>query len=103
MNIKELESDLNLTFHDALLREISTNFVARTADFILDVCVGDPESKSELPVFSGSFAEQVAAFEQDLIRQALVETNGVQRRAADLLGMTERHLRYKLQKYGMKD
>jgi two-component system NtrC family response regulator len=61
------------------------------------------ESKPELPAFSGSFTEQVAAFEQDLIQKALLQTNGVQRRAAALLGMTERHLRYKLQKYGMKD
>lgn len=50
----------------------------------------------------GTFAEKVAAFEQNLIRTALAETDGVQRQAASLLGMTERHLRYKLQKYGMK-
>ncbi len=61
------------------------------------------ESNPGLPEFSGSFAEQVAAFEQNLIRQALIQTDSVQRRAADLLGMTERHLRYKLQKYRMKD
>ena len=61
------------------------------------------ENKPAFPLLHGSFAEQVAAFEQELIRQALAETNGVQRRAADLLGMNERHLRYKLQKYGMKD
>lgn len=61
------------------------------------------ENKPAFPSLHGSFAEQVAAFEQELIRQALAETNGVQRRAADLLGMNERHLRYKLQKYGMKD
>ena len=61
------------------------------------------ENKPAFPSLHGSFAEQVAAFEQELIRQALAETIGVQRRAADLLGMNERHLRYKLQKYGMKD
>ncbi|MDH3879647.1 MAG: sigma-54 dependent transcriptional regulator [Desulfobacterales bacterium] len=61
------------------------------------------ENKPAFPTLRGSFAEQVAAFEQELIRQALAQTNGVQRRAADLLGMTERHLRYKLQKYQMKD
>ncbi|BBO71312.1 acetoacetate metabolism regulatory protein AtoC [Desulfosarcina alkanivorans] len=61
------------------------------------------ENKPVFSSLSGSFAEQVAAFEQGLIRQALAGTKGVQRRAADVLGMTERHLRYKLQKYGMKD
>ncbi len=35
-----------------------------------------------------------------LIREALERAEGVQTRAARLLGMSERHLRYKLQKYG---
>jgi DNA-binding NtrC family response regulator len=50
--------------------------------------------------YSGSFQERVEAFEQTLIRDALQAANGVQTRAATLLGMTERHLRYKLKKYG---
>ena len=61
------------------------------------------ENHIESPAVSGSFVEQVAAFEQDLIRQALANSDGVQRRAAARLKMTERHLRYKLQKYRMKD
>ncbi|MEQ8791659.1 MAG: hypothetical protein RIC55_35680 [Pirellulaceae bacterium] len=47
MNLKKLQSELDLTLHDALLRKLSTDFVAGTADFILDVCVGDPDGKSE--------------------------------------------------------
>ena len=49
-----------------------------------------------------TFEERVAAFEQKLIKEALRKTNNVQTRAAELLGMSERHLRYKLQKYKMK-
>ncbi|OQY30050.1 MAG: two-component system response regulator [Candidatus Cloacimonetes bacterium 4572_55] len=60
------------------------------------------ENVQTFPILEGTFAEKTAAFEQGLIRQALEKTNGVQRRAANLLGMTERHLRYKLQKYNMK-
>lgn len=77
--------------------------VVTMADLPSTVCQLPLENKPAFPSLHGSFAEQVAAFEQELIRQALAETNGVQRRAADLLSMNERHLRYKLQKYGMKD
>lgn len=50
----------------------------------------------------GAFDKRIASFEIKLIRKALEESSGVQTRAAELLGMSERHLRYKLQKYGMK-
>lgn len=42
MSIEELERDLGISFHDALLRTLSTDFVSRTAEMVLDVCVGDP-------------------------------------------------------------
>ena len=51
---------------------------------------------------SGSFQERVAAFEINLIRDALEKADNVQTRAAEILGMSERHLRYKLNKYGLK-
>ncbi|MBL8143394.1 MAG: sigma-54-dependent Fis family transcriptional regulator [Acidobacteria bacterium] len=44
------------------------------------------------------FIDRVAAFESRLIDQAMSEADGVQTRAARALGMSERHLRYKLQK-----
>ncbi len=49
-----------------------------------------------------SFTEKVEAFERSLILDALREAGQVQTRAAELLGISERHLRYKLKKYGMK-
>lgn len=51
---------------------------------------------------SGTFQERVEAFEKKLITDAMRESNGVKTHAAGLLGMTERHLRYKLQKYEMQ-
>jgi two-component system response regulator PilR (NtrC family) len=39
--------------------------------------------------------------EQQYLRLALDRTNGVQTRAADLLRMTFRQFRYKVQKYGL--
>jgi DNA-binding NtrC family response regulator len=50
----------------------------------------------------GTFVERVAAFEQQLILDALQRSDGVQTRAARLLGISERHLRYKLHKYGLE-
>lgn len=96
-NIRELE---NIVEQSVVLARSS---LITTADLPSTIRLLPPETSPEPPRFSGSFADQVAAFEQELIRQALVKTSGVQRRAADLLGMTERHLRYKLHKYGMKD
>ncbi|MBD3288126.1 response regulator [candidate division KSB1 bacterium] len=60
----------------------------------------EPE-KSEIRL-DGNFSEQVEALEKELIQQALDQTDGVQTKAAKLLGITERNLRYKLNKYGMK-
>jgi two-component system NtrC family response regulator len=50
----------------------------------------------------GSFTEKVEAFEQMMILGAMKEAGNVQTRAAEMLGISERHLRYKLKKYGMK-
>ncbi len=51
---------------------------------------------------NGTFKERVEAFEKKLISEALRKANGIQTRAADLLGMSERHLRYKLKKYNIQ-
>jgi two-component system NtrC family response regulator len=42
------------------------------------------------------------AVERRMIREALARCGGIQTRAADLLGISERALRYKLKKYGMR-
>jgi len=54
------------------------------------------------PEAGASFQEQVAWFEKKLIQEALQAAAGNQTKAAARLGMGERHLRYKLKKYGMK-
>jgi two-component system NtrC family response regulator len=43
----------------------------------------------------------VEGLEREMIREALARADGVQTRAADLLGISERVLRYKLRKYGL--
>jgi two-component system NtrC family response regulator len=49
----------------------------------------------------GSLPDQVASLERRLIREALARAGGVQTQAARLLGISERHLRYKLRKQGL--
>jgi len=51
---------------------------------------------------SGSLPDQVEALERRAIEQALDGADGIQSRAAKYLGITERNLRYKLKKYGLK-
>jgi DNA-binding NtrC family response regulator len=50
----------------------------------------------------GSLRYQVEELEKNAIVDALDKTGGVQSRAAETLGITERNLRYKLKKYGLK-
>jgi two-component system NtrC family response regulator len=60
-------------------------------------CTWRPQSETKGE--PGGFAERVLAFEKALIFEALDKAGGVQTRAAAALGMSERHLRYKLKKF----
>jgi len=46
--------------------------------------------------------KQVGSLEQSLILAALEKSNGIQSKAARELGISERVLRYKMKKYGLK-
>ena len=50
----------------------------------------------------GGLRDEIESLERKRIEQALEETDNNQTRAAELLGITERTLRYKLKKYGLK-
>jgi two-component system NtrC family response regulator len=91
-NVRELE---NLVHRAVVLARGET---ITTADLPLHVAGLKPEAKGgEGPGFS----DRVRAFETALILAALDKAGGVQTRAAAALGMSERHLRYKLKKYGL--
>jgi DNA-binding NtrC family response regulator len=61
------------------------------------------ESESSYSNIEGRFLpEMVENLERHLIADALEESDGNQSKAAELLGISERNLRYKLKKYGMK-
>ena len=48
-----------------------------------------------------SFEDAERDFEKDIILEALKRTNFVQTKAADLLGISRRILKYKMDKYGI--
>ena len=71
--------------------------VVTRADLPAEVQQAAPE-----PVVADTLPAQVEELEKTAIAQALEQAGGVQSRAAELLGLTERNLRYKLKKYGLK-
>jgi DNA-binding NtrC family response regulator len=88
-NVRELEN----LIHRAVV--LARGDVIGTSDLALPAASGT-EVKT-----GGTFVERVATLERTLIREALDASAGVQTRAAAALGMSERHLRYKLKKYGL--
>lgn len=61
------------------------------------------KKENELVTFEdASLTEQVEGLEKKLIFDALMKANGNQSQAGRILGLTERNLRYKMQKYGIK-
>jgi two-component system NtrC family response regulator len=92
-NVRELE---NLVHRAVVLARGAT---ITTADLPLHLAGLKPEARGGE---ARGFAERVRAFEKALILEALEKAGGVQTRAAAALGMSERHLRYKLKKYGLQ-
>ena len=60
------------------------------------------QSAAESLPSGATLSEQVEDLEKKAIAEALQQANGIQSRAAEILGLTERNLRYKLKKYGLK-
>jgi DNA-binding NtrC family response regulator len=50
-----------------------------------------------------SFEDAEREFEKDILLDALKKTNFVQTKAADLLGISRRILKYKMDKYGIME
>lgn len=93
-NVRELE---NIVHQSVVLSRSST---ITTDDLPIRV---KEEPQEFLPGEEpGSFTGKVEAYERTMILEAMKEAGDVQTKAADLLGISERQLRYKLKKYGMK-
>lgn len=95
-NVRELEN----TIEQAVV--LNRGGMLVTKDLPMTVRGARGESRKKNLLEEGTFVERVEAFEKELIDEALEAAQGVQTRAARILGITERHLRYKLKKYDMK-
>jgi two-component system NtrC family response regulator len=60
------------------------------------------KSETEFPKKEKSLPDSLEEIERDLIIKALHQHQGVQTRAAESLGVSERVLRYKIKKYGIR-
>ena len=94
-NVRELQNIIERAVVMARERVISTRDLPVEVGADADVTIGSVTEGGDLP-------GQVEALEREAIRDALVRAEGVQSRAARMLGITERNLRYKLKKYGLK-
>jgi len=84
------------------LENLIERAVVLTRDDVIDLSdlpltISDAEGDVE----QGSLASAVEGIERRMIREALAKAGGIQTRAAELLGVSERVLRYKLKKYGL--
>jgi DNA-binding NtrC family response regulator len=96
-NVRELE---NITERAVVLTKSET---ITTADLPLHVRMTESEEKICVKKKGASLNETLGTVERGLIIEALKETGGVQTRAADKLGISERVLRYKIAKYGIRE
>ena len=93
-NVRELENIIQRAVVMARENVIVT-------DDLSPAVLGREQTGSETAPERGLIA-QVEALERKLIRKSLDASRGNQSGAARALGISERHLRYKLKKYGMK-
>ena len=73
-----------------------------TVNDLPNVVKGFKAEKEIIVNDEASLIEQVEALEKKLIYDALSKANGNQSQAGRILGLTERNLRYKMQKYDIK-
>ena len=95
-NVRELENIIE----QAVV--LSRSDILTTKDLPATVQGGIIARQPEISLADGTLTQQVESLEIQLIKEALNKTGKVQTRAADLLGITERNLRYKIQKYNLK-
>lgn len=93
-NVRELENIIERAV------VITRGSVISTGD--LPFHAGFPSADRNEIWNQGTLKDSIVALERQMIRKALSETSSNQTRAADLLGISERMLRYKLKKYGFK-
>ena len=92
-NVRELKNILkqaSLMSDGIIMYEHLPDYIKRAAPVIKETS------------FDKNLEELVADYEKELILQALEKAKGVKKKAAEILGISFRSLRYKLEKYGIK-
>jgi DNA-binding NtrC family response regulator len=93
-NVRELENIIERAV------VISQDPVISTHDLPFQECLETEDSGEPGP--SGNLHEAMENLERRMIREAMEQAEYNQSQAARLLGLSERMLRYKLKKYGLK-
>src|SRR5574341_30984 len=96
-NVRELE---NIVERAVVLVKGKT---ITSADLPLHLRTAGSEEKICVKKSEGALTETLDTLERGLILEALKESGGVQTKAADKLGISERVLRYKVKKYKIKE
>jgi len=95
-NVRELEN----VIERALVMAKGDAILAK--DLPLEIQKISDSSHPTLPSGRFSLKERVGELEKELITNALEETGWIQTKAAKLLGISRRIIRYKMKKYGIK-
>lgn len=95
-NVRELENIVQRAV------VISRGDMITTNDLPIGLKNLPAESTTPLNQDTMDLSNRVESLEKDLVFDALRQTNGNQSKAAILLGISERNLRYRLEKWGMK-
>jgi two-component system response regulator PilR (NtrC family) len=107
-NVRELENTIEravaLTRSDRLtLEDLASSTIRRPPAAALPPgAIPAGTVQVELPAAGVSLVDHLAGIEKEYIRQALAASGGNLTRAAGLLGMTFRAIRYKVRKYGLR-
>jgi two-component system NtrC family response regulator len=92
-NVRELENIIERAV------VLSKKGIIATADLPIHVRTSASEEELSAEPLKGSLNETLETIERSIIQEALKASDGVQTRAAEKLGISERVLRYKLKKY----
>jgi len=95
-NVRELENIIERAI------VLTKKGIITAADLPIHVKSGTSEGEQQAQALKSSLNETLDTVERGLIMEALKESGGIQTRAAEKLGISERVLRYKLKKYDIR-
>jgi len=95
-NVRELENMIERAVVFSRSKHLTQSDLPKPIDVVAESEVIDPENLQD------GYEEKMQAFERRMIEEALSQTDGNQSAAARMLGMTERHIRSRMERLGMK-